>query len=454
MSPQHAQAVPALRGRVATLHWPLLLQLLISVAPAMALVAAGSPRSGSRVFFLTMLVQLGYYLFTRNRLGFVALFVSSIPAAMMLRDYFMFNSVILILGLGLGLWLAVSYEEFSQIWRNRAFGVFLAFAFLYWWLSFLRTGSYFSNLRILELAFSAGSILLLGKYRSYLATALVGIGISAIAVGAGLSPYGDRLGMAEIGEASLGNPITLGLPAALILILSVAYKGRWLLADSRPVLRMALSMGVAATLLLSTSRGSWLVALVGFTILFIGARRRGSILLSLAPIAIAGMLALASGRGAFVTEYFERAVEPGRTMAQRTTGRARQWAALPMIFAGSPVWGYGPGSGEATNIRFTGIHKAWHSLYLQVAVEAGMIGLVLLVLLLAVLWWRGLRHWKMTRDLVPLIATLCFMTIVVSVSGLDAISGVYLGIAFLGCDLRNHFVLRQVAVPAPVAIAV
>jgi O-antigen ligase len=304
-------------------------------------------------------------------------------------------------------------------------------------------------LRILELALSAASIVLLARYRSYLATALVGIGISTIAVGAGLSPYGDRLGMAEIGEESLGNPISLGLPAALILILAVAYKGHWLLTETRPVARMALSMGVAATLLLSTSRGSWLVCIIGLLVLFAGSRRRGSIVLGLAPIAIGGMLALASGRGTFVLDYLDKAISPDRSMAQRTTGRYRQWEAMPQILERSPLVGFGPGSGLETNQRFTGSRKAWHSLYLQVAVETGVIGIVLLVLLLGSLWWKAVRHWKTTHDVIPLVATFCFMTIAVSVSGMDAISGVFLGIAFLGRDLRNLYRVREVVFQRP-----
>lgn len=96
------------------------------------------------------------------------------------------------------------------------------------------------------------------------------------------------------------------------------------------------------------------------------------------------------------------------------------------------------------NHLFTGSRKAWHSLYLQAAVETGIIGLLLLALLLGSLWWKGVRYWKATRDIVPLAATLCFMAVAVSVSGMDAISGVFLGIGFVAQDLRNFYVIREV----------
>src|SRR5574340_478661 len=290
----------ALRARSATIHWTLVVQAMASAAPAMALVAAGSPVVAARYLFISLAAQLGYYILTRNRLGYVTALVSCIPEAMMLRDHFMFNSMIVLLAGGLALWLVTAYDEFKSAWRSPAFSAFVAIAVLYWWISFLRTGNYTSNLRMLDLALAAASVLLLGRYRSYLSTALVGMALCTVAVGAGLSPYGDRLGMAEIGERSLGNPILIGLPAALALMMAIAHKGHWLLTESRPALRIALSMGVAGVLLLSTSRGSWLVAVVGLGALFVGSRKRGNIVLALAPIVLAGAVALASGRGAFV----------------------------------------------------------------------------------------------------------------------------------------------------------
>jgi O-antigen ligase len=318
-------------------------------------------------------------------------------------------------------------------------------------MSYMYTGTYSSNMRMLELGFSAAAIFLLGSYRSYLATALAGIGLTAVAVGAGLSPYGHRLGMADIGDRSMGNPISLGLPAALVLLMGLAHGGRWLLAEARPVFRSVLMMAVAVCLLLSTSRGSWLVTVIGFLVIFASTRqRRLSILLSLVPLVIVGGLVLASGRGEYIRMYLGRAIDPGQSMAERTTGRSKQWVALPEILAGSPVWGHGPGAGMETNIRYTGIHKAFHSLYLQVAVELGGIGIVLLTMLLGSLVARGVRHRRMTGDAVPLMGITCFMTIVVSVSGIDAISGVFLGLGFLAQDFTGMYVMREtVLAPDP-----
>lgn len=434
-----------LRGRAAAPRWRILAQLLVCVAPAMAVVARGNPALGARWLFLSMLALLAWHALMRNPVSYLALFTGAVPAAMMLRDYFYFNSVTAILIGGVLLWLAVRGGAQGGIRGNRTLLFFLAAAFLYWWISWLRTGSYSTNFRVLELAMSATGVYLLGGYRSYLATALVGIGMSTAAVGLALAPYGDRLGMADFGESSMGNPVTLGLPAALVLLLAIAQGGRWLLASNRPMLRAALLMAAGACLLLSTSRGSWVVALAGFLAVFAAARgRRLAMLAWLLPLAAAGLVVMSTSRGEAIGQYFLRAFAPGRTLSQRTTGRYDQWVAMPRIVADSPVWGHGPGSGVRTNARFTGSMKAWHSLYLQLLVETGAIGFVLLLLLFGGLLAGGMRHLRLTGDPVPLAGTLCFMTIAISVSGMDAISGVFLGLGFLSRQLAGIWMMREV----------
>lgn len=444
-------SLPAFSGRAAAIHWVLVAQLLAAILPAMAAVALGSPVAGARWYFVAMGAFLLWRLMAGQRVRFLCLFAGSIPVAMILRGFFYFNSINVILLAGLLLWFVSGWDEFRRVWHNRAFAAFFAACILYWLVSYLRTESYNVNFRAVELALSAASIVLLGRYRSYLATALLGIALSTLAVAIGLWPYGDRLGMAEIGEESLGNPISFGLPAALVLLLLMAHNGHWLLAERHPLWRTLLMMVMAGCLLLSTSRGSWLVAAAGVLAIVFLTRGRASQAWSLIVLAAAVVLVLASARGVFVSEYFERAFSPERKFAQRTTGRWKQWSAAPRIVADSPLWGHGPGSGVAVNLSYTGSPKAWHSLYLQVAVETGLSGLLLLAALLAALSARGLRHLRMTGDVVPLVGTLGFMAIGLTVSGLDAISGVFLGLGFLALDFSRVYVMREtvVAVPAP-----
>lgn len=448
------RGISILRGRTAALRLPLLAQLAVCVAPALLAVARGNPALGAQWLFGSLAVMLAWHTLVRNPVAYIALVSGAIPAAMMLRDFFYFNSVAIIQLFGVLLWFVFRNAQFSKVRHNRTVLLFLCAALLYWWVSWLRTGIYSTNFRVLELALSATGIYLLGSYRSYLATALTGIAFSMVAVGLGLLPYGDRLGMADFGETSLGNPITLGLSAALVLLLAIAWRGQWLLAERHPLFRTVLLAAAGACLLLSTSRGSWLVAFAGFAaIVAVSRNRRIATLVWLVPLAVAGLAVMSSSRGDSIGKYFRRAVSPDRSFSQRTTGRYDQWVAMPKIVARSPAWGHGPGSGAETNFRFTGSHKSWHSLYLQVLVETGAIGFFALVLLFGSLLARGLWHVRVTGDPVPLTGTLCFMTIAVSVSGMDAISGVFLGLGFLGREFAGTWVLREVVLTRRAAAA-
>jgi hypothetical protein len=61
------------------------------------------------------------------------------------------------------------------------------------------------------------------------------------------------------------------------------------------------------------------------------------------------------------------------------------------------------------------------------------------------------RHWRISGEIVPLLGITAFMFIGMSVSGMDAISGMYLGLALLGGDLSALVrVRRTVLVAAPV----
>ena len=87
--------------------------------------------------------------------------------------------------------------DLRAVWRDRLVRCFFAFFTIYWALAWLLTGSYATEMRAFELVFSALNVYLLGKHRRLLGTAFFGVAISVVAIGLGLLPYGDRLGMAR-----------------------------------------------------------------------------------------------------------------------------------------------------------------------------------------------------------------------------------------------------------------
>ena len=383
------------------------------------------------------------YTLHRNIPALVALIVASLPALSYIRVFFFYNSVLFMLGLGLVFWFAHSHKECARLWKNQLIRWFFIAGMLYWVLSVLLTGHYHANIRVLEMLCSAGSIYLLAFYPKYLASALGGLSISIIAVVIGVFGLGDRLGMASINGAMVGNAISFGLPVALVLILAAADSGKWLLLQKSGIIKNVLIAMCATFLLLSTSRGSWLVAIVGIGVaVFYQSQQRRKIFVAILLMGCVLVGVLQTKGGERVSEWFEKLTDSERTLSQKTTGRFEQWLLFSEVLEDSPIWGVGPGHGKKAFGTYAAVNRdvtvghgkelAWHALYMQVGVETGMIGLIVLAIFLGRLIVKTIIYRRLTGQVVPLIGILGFMTIGISVPGLDSISGLFLGLAFLG----------------------
>ena len=445
----NASSIPLARnvriGR-ATQKVDLALLLLIGVIaiPAMATVGIGYPAAGARWFFGLLLLALGYQLaLKRDCRRFVALLIGVTPVLMMLRDFFFYSAVTAMFACGIIAWSFLFPEEFGELWRNLWWRMLFFVAMLYWALSYYLTGEYASNLRVMELVLAAACLHLLAGHRRMLAVALFGCCLSVLSIGIAFLPYGDRLGSAEIGGYSLGNPITFGLPLALIITLLVADDGKWLLLERHRLWRLSLGSSAGALLLLSTSRGSWAIVIANLIALFlIGGRRtqeRRVALALLAAMALATILLLVSPKGEDLERAFERTASADSSWAHSSSGRTDQWRLFPRIFEDAPLFGFGPGTGPFVHEQYSlwdnslSVHGKilqWHSLYLLIGVETGALGLSFLILFLLSLLARGIAHLRARGVIVPLLGILSFIIIGFSVSGFDASSGL-----FLGCGL-------------------
>lgn len=443
----------------AQLIWPILIKVMICVVPAMGLVGMGKLFAGAKIFFVFLLLFLAYYVISGKPLSFFALSISVLPVLVFLRDGLFYNSVIVILGMGLALRLFKSPQKFFQLWNNLPLRWLLIVGVLYWGGAFILTGKYSSGLSILEAGFSAGIIYLLAAQRRYLSTAFVGAGISLLAVGLALLGYGaPRLVAAEIEGVTFGNPINFGIPAAFILLYSIVDDGKWLFLHKSPTVRRLVGGMAFIFLLLSTSRGSWAVACVGVFIMlmFSKVRMKMRILMSLMIMVVFLLTLLLTEKGASINEWFDKATDSERSLAEKTSGRFDMWILFPKVFKDSPIWGFGPGSGPKVfaayaisdpNVHYApGLEMAWHSLYLHVGVETGLIGLILLTAFLATVMRKGLIHRGVTGEVGPLLGIPCFMTIGLSVIAMDPLSGLFLGMAMLGdrrlVKVRPHYGLR------------
>lgn len=425
-----------------------LIQIALCVLPSMTLLRFDRPRLAAICLLSVLFTCQVFCVVRRNPQGAATLAIGTLPVWMLLRNYFFYTSIEVVLALCVLAWMEGRMSDFRAIWNDRLIQYLFALIAVYWLIAFYLTRDYSANLRGFELLFSALNIRLLARHRRWLATALMGVAISVIAVGFGMLPYASRLGMAEIGGSRIGNPISFGIPAALALLASLTDGGRWMLVHSRPWLRIAMDLLLGVFLVLSTSRGSWLVLIVGVSIIFaLNRDQRKLIVATIALLVVGTALYVHFDQDNIVISYLHETFSPDESWSKRTTGRAEQWDAFPRVIHDSPVWGFGPGNGRKTSIIYAHKNLIWHSIYLQVGAEAGLIGLILLAILLGAAIRRAWLHYLQVGEIMPLVGIAGFMVIGISVPAFDGLSGMYLGLALAGCDLSRIYVVRRV-VPA------
>jgi O-antigen ligase len=188
------------------------------------------------------------------------------------------------------------------------------------------------------------------------------------------------------------------------------------------------------------------VALVGvLTNLVFGRRQRLKMPLVIGLIALAIYGVLLSPYGHSLQKGLDRTFGGNRTSSQRTSGRSDQWLVAWHAFDHSfqtVLVGHGPGNGPEVYARYSsdvagvkyavGKKVALHSLFMQIMVETGLLGLFTVVGWLLVCLVKIFRRQMRTQEILPLVCFLGYGFIVITVSGNDINSGIFLGIALLG----------------------
>ena len=436
--------------RAGKLDWTIWLQTAICVIPAMATLDFGMPLLGGEYLVIMLFLFLGYHVIKRDRYRYMSLLVAAGPALSLMRGVFFYKSIFVFLMMGMVLWAYVAWKEVEFVAKDPIWLPLACLCLLYWALSVVLRGNFGANLRSIEFALSIAGVYLLTNRRSYLATALLGMGISVTAFAIAMMPYGVRLGEGELDNGeNIGNPVLLGMPCALVVLLSLTDRGRYLLLETKATARLVFCLVIGQWLVLSGSRGSWLVSIICLLIVFaFSAPSRKTISVALLVGVFATMVMLTTDKGAQVTTVFNKTVDSNRSLANRTSGRSSMWEALPMVFAASPVWGWGPGNAGDADFEFTHRHLLFHSLYEQIIAETGLLGAVPMVIILFAILRRAIRHYRRYGELVPLVGIVGFMLIGVSVTAFDFVSGVYLGLALSSREMMPRFSATQMRATA------
>jgi O-antigen ligase len=202
------------------------------------------------------------------------------------------------------------------------------------------------------------------------------------------------------GPGTTENPIMPARPYAMFALLGLAA----VLAGWRYRNRAGLAIGILtlATIALSLSRTSLIIAVVLFALMWIPARgAAGWLRLTLlSAIAVGALLWAINNVPALHERFFEGDVTLGSgAFAINASGRTMVWAIVLESWQNSPWLGQGPGSASPPleeRLPDRGINGHPHNDYLRVLHDYGVVGLALFALTLLTLFHRLFRLW--TQD--------------------------------------------------------
>jgi O-antigen ligase len=435
----------------------VLLLVLTCALPAVMLLALGRLTLAAHYFWAVFaLVTVALVVKGRHE-TLLALVIGVSPLVNLLRGFgFAFYTMPLLVFAGMAVYYAVRAPQASAtVWRRCPLLVWLvAMAGVYYLFSLALTGEYSRNLRMAEFCLGVYCVLLAGRNRYVVAAGLLGLIVSAGAIGLGLLPHNaaiGRLGIAVIEGNVVGNPVQLGLALALGFLALVVDRGQWLGLGRSRFQKWFWLLPVAALLLLTTSRAAWLVVSGGVILTAVfGQGQRMKLLLVGALVPLVVVVALWSPLGPGLQNKLDRTFRSERDLTGVTSGRSDQWAVAyqaAMTSWDRLLFGYGPGLGPTVyatysertdNVRYSvGRAVELHSLFMQLQVEAGLLGLVLFLAWLAVaLFWVAVGTWSSGR-LLPLVCFCGYVLTIATVSGNDTICGAMLGIGLLGTLRRS-----------------
>ena len=447
----------------------LLLQVWLCVVPTVLLFIFVGPRPAAMCFWgLLGTMSLGLALFGRSG-DLLRLLIAVAPWISLTRDFAFYNIPTVLFGGALCYHYLLSPGEVAGVLRRLPYAwALLVVPPLFYGASFIMTGDYSSNLRVLEFTGVLLTVIVIGSHHRRLQAPLLGLLVSAVGVGLAMFKYSaasiGRLGMATIDDQSIesiGNPVQLGAPLALSLLALSMDRGQWLGLKTKPSLRYGLLLLVAGLLALTTSRAAWLVVACGFlAVLLVGHRQRRFLFFPLAAAALVCTILLQSDFGSGFQKGVASTFGAGKSLNSVSAGRSDQWAVAWTAFTSSPLSvlaGHGLGTSPEMYARFSlvtddvtysvGRRKILHSLFMLIMVETGLLGLVPLLLWLGAIGARVLRWTLRSGFTFPLTCLFGYLCTALTVQGFDPGCGIYLGIALTACLgpalSRNHRLPRQ-----------
>jgi O-antigen ligase len=252
-----------------------------------------------------------------------------------------------------------------------------------------------------------------------------------------------------VGENGLGMTLAVALTLAAALAVTGLLHGRWTAG--------ALIAALLAGLVLTRSRGGWLGAAVGVTAaILLGAPRpaRLRLLLGTAVLTVAGLALLA--RWPVLAGEIRSLASPE---ADANRFRLIIWRAIPQMIADHPLLGTGYGTFVQAYPRYrlpeaTELYPPFaHNIWLNFAVETGLLGVAALVALCVVSLraaWRWVqRSPPSSEGRGAAVAVFAALLVLLTTQMFDgSIMSVHLGFGFLALLALGPLGIRAAGTPA------
>lgn len=429
--------------------------LLVSV-PSLIFFVIGSVPLMVNYFRIAFSLTFIYFAFFRSGIVLAGFTLTQFPFINFLKGdfYFYFITTALLLIVYFILFLK-NNSSIRQLFNNSRYLFFFIFFALYFLFGFMLTGKYFTTMKSIDLILAAGLIPMLYKHNMFFKNAVFLLGINAVFFAIIVGLNGSRfigLGSSFYGGAIIGggNPISYGIPVALMLTM-LFFSPSSVIPDkilyrNKNLIWILVSITIIA-LIVTTSRGSILAFLLCLmTVMFI----KRSIISSSKYLVIIAFSILAYYVASMLIPEFNMAQEFIVGRAQDKSMDANRYSHNRLIMwqmvgeslrNGKYIFlGVGPGNqmDEFSKIVLTtgtmSVFRsdyAFHALPLQFVIEIGLI--ITLIFYFAYFYYFASAVWLFNKSglILPLLGFVFWFGITLSTSGVDMLSGLALGFAFI-----------------------
>ena len=349
---------------------------------------------------------------------------------------------------------------YSKKLNSSFFGLTLLF-FLYYIFSFLFTGKYNINIRVIEVLFTALLIPIALKTKNEIKYFFLFFSINSILIfyyvlNSGININNRLMLDSNLTDSIVGgnNPINFGLGIAISFIFLLynikikSFKSNYLI--------FSVIIFLSLLLILSTSRISLIVLFISILIFLFSQKQLTKNFFKVSIIVFCSLSLflnisksspkLSYAYNFLVLRFFDSSIDDNKF----SHGRLEQWQSVRDHFIRYPqdfIFGFGPGSQteahkvislsniSTKNMAFRGKNFAFHSLILQIIVEIGIFSFLIFLLTYFKLVYYALIMLKKYNFPFPLIGIIGWGTIFISTSGLDVFSGVFLGLLLINPKL-------------------